>query len=220
MSEPKRKMTLPTDSQARKEYPILSGFLKYFPAAIAGAANLSKLGNDKHNPGEELHHARGKSMDHGDCIVRHLMDMQDLIAADNRAEVGALLRNSNREAILLEASSLVWRSLAYAQELHEKYGAPLAPAAREAEETKSAPPEPTYYELTTSTGVQRITAEQYKRYVQTGKIDEAPTPSEPRPYYSHTDEELLGAICKDWGCGAFGCVERKKELKRRGIKYA
>lgn len=117
-------LTLPTDSYERKNYPIMSGFLKYFPAAIAGVANLSKIGNDKHNPGQPLHHARGKSSDHGDCIIRHLMDLQDLIAAKDK---GALI---TEEQILLEASSLAWRSLAYSQELHESYGAPLAPSAK------------------------------------------------------------------------------------------
>lgn len=112
----------------------MSGFLKYFPAAIAGVSNLSKIGNDKHNPGLPLHHARGKSADHGDCIVRHLMDLQDLIAAKGRLEVGAV--NNINEAILLEASSLAWRALAYSQELHEAQGAPLAPSARESENTK------------------------------------------------------------------------------------
>jgi hypothetical protein len=119
-----RLLTLPTDSNERKDYPIMSGFLKYFPAAIAGVANLSKIGNDKHNPGQPLHHARGKSSDHGDCIIRHLMDLQDLIAAKDK---GILI---TEEQILLEASSLAWRALAYSQELHEAYGAPLAPSAK------------------------------------------------------------------------------------------
>lgn len=127
----KRKMTLPTDSAKRKEYPILSGFLKYFPAAIAGAANTSKLGNDKHNPGEALHHARGKSMDHGDCIVRHLMDTEDLISAHAKADKGA-----SAETILLEVNQMVWRALAYSQELHEQFGAPLAPSAKITEPSK------------------------------------------------------------------------------------
>lgn len=122
----KRLLTLPTYSATRKDYPLLSGFLKYFPAAIAGAANISKLGNDKHNPGEELHHARGKSMDHGDCIIRHLMDTEDLVSAYSKgvAEVTS-------DQILLEVNQMVWRALAYSQQLHEQYGAPLAPAAKE-----------------------------------------------------------------------------------------
>lgn len=112
-------LTLPTDSATRKDYPIFSGCLKYFPAAMAGVSNISKIGNDKHNPGQELHHARSKSADHGDCILRHLIDTEDLLAA-----------NADKEAILREVNQMVWRALAYSQILHEKYGAPMAPAAK------------------------------------------------------------------------------------------
>lgn len=119
-------MTLPTDSAERKNYPMLSGCLKYFPAALAGVAKTSKLGNDKHNPGQAMHHARGKSVDHGDCIIRHLTDTEDLIAAHARGN-----KDVTPDMILLEASQLAWRALSYAQELHEKFGAPLAPGAIE-----------------------------------------------------------------------------------------
>jgi len=111
-------MTLPTDSKERKDYPILNGCIRYFPAALAGVALISKKGNDKHNPGQELHHARSKSMDHGDCIMRHLIDVQDLLSSNNKTE------------ILEEVSQLAWRVLAYSQELHEYFGAPLAPGAK------------------------------------------------------------------------------------------
>lgn len=118
-------LTLPTDSEARKQIPIFSGCVKYFPAAIAGIARISKAGNDKHNPGQELHHDRNKSLDHSDCILRHLMDVADAIAALERGE------NTNPEMILAEVSSLAWRALAYSQALHEKYdGAPMAPGAK------------------------------------------------------------------------------------------
>ena len=118
-------LTLPTDSQERKNYPLFRGCLKYFPAALAGVAQISKIGNDKHNPGEELHHARGKSSDHGDCIIRHLTDVADLLAA--------LERNNSSvtpQHVLNEVNQLVWRALAFSQEVHEKFGAPLAPGAK------------------------------------------------------------------------------------------
>lgn len=126
-STPTTKMlTLPIDSEARKEVPMFSGCIKYFPAAIAGVAKISKIGNDKHNPGQELHHDRSKSLDHPDCIVRHLTDVADLIASLERGE------NPDPEKILEEVSSLAWRALAYSQTLHEKYdGAPLAPGAKD-----------------------------------------------------------------------------------------
>lgn len=120
-----RQQTLPTDSAERKEYPLMSGCLNYFPAALAGVSRISKLGNDKHNPGQPLHHARGKSSDHGDCIIRHLMDLQDLLVADKRSALTPV----GIQAALDEASSLAWRALALSQELHERFGAPLAPGA-------------------------------------------------------------------------------------------
>ena len=66
--------TLSTDRQERKDTPICTGVLDYFPDALAEVARVSKAGNDQHNPGQELHWARGKSTDHADCILRHLID--------------------------------------------------------------------------------------------------------------------------------------------------
>lgn len=120
-----RILTLPTDSAERKNFPMMSGCLKYFPAALAGVAKISKLGNDKHNPGQPLHHARGKSSDHGDCIIRHLTDTEDLLAQFARGN-----KDITPEMVLTEAHQLAWRCLAYAQELNETFGAPLAPGAK------------------------------------------------------------------------------------------
>lgn len=118
--------TLPGDSTVRKNYPVYSGAVAYFPAALAGVASHSKKGNDKHNPGEPLHHARGKSMDHEDCIVRHIIDLGDLLAAYERGESVSI------EEILEEADALSWRALALSQKLYEELGGkPLAPGAKE-----------------------------------------------------------------------------------------
>lgn len=120
-----KRLTLPTDSEERKSYPLYRGCLQYFSAALAGVAKVSKLGNDKHNPGQPLHHARGKSTDHADCIIRHLIDVSDLLAAKERGDASV-----TTEQILLEVSQMTWRALAFSQELNEKLGAPLAPAAK------------------------------------------------------------------------------------------
>lgn len=129
--------TLPTDSAERKNYPLFEGCIAYFPAALAGVARHSKMGNDKHNPGEPLHHARGKSTDHKDCIVRHLIDLADLIREHDElcqsrcVETQEYAVPAAQDAILDEANALAWRALALSQELHELYGgAPLAPGAR------------------------------------------------------------------------------------------
>lgn len=142
--------TLPQDSQLRKEYPLYRGLWRYFPAALAGVAGHSKAGNDKHNPGEEMHHARGKSNDHEDCILRHLMDLSDMLEFFERhgepielrglrdidavsfASAGSISCDELRQRILDEANALVWRACALSQILHERIGgAPRAPGAKD-----------------------------------------------------------------------------------------
>ena len=58
----------------RKARPICTGVLDYFPDALAEVAYCSKVGNDRHNPGEPLHWAKEKSTDEPDCIIRHLIE--------------------------------------------------------------------------------------------------------------------------------------------------
>jgi hypothetical protein len=65
---------LTSDPAARKLRPIARGVLDYFPLALAEVAHTSYVANEQHNPGEEMHWAKGKSRDHADCIVRHLID--------------------------------------------------------------------------------------------------------------------------------------------------
>jgi len=109
MAEP----VMPKDSAERKETPICTGVLDYFPAALAAVAKLSKLGNDKHNPGEPLHWTREKSMDHADCIARHLIDR------------GAI----DPETGLSHTVQIAWRALAMLQIEEEQRGAPKARGA-------------------------------------------------------------------------------------------
>jgi hypothetical protein len=91
------------DSVTRKATPIYSGVLRYFPDALAAVARLSKAGNDKHNPGEPLHWSRGKSNDHGDCLVRHQLEPEQM----------------DPETGELHATSVAWRALAQLQLLEE-----------------------------------------------------------------------------------------------------
>ena len=65
---------LPTEAQARKDVPIFSGVLRYFPDALAAVAELSRIGNEQHNPGKPLHWDRSKSGDELDALTRHLME--------------------------------------------------------------------------------------------------------------------------------------------------
>lgn len=65
---------LPTDPKERKEIPLFSGLLKYFPDALCAVAHLSFVGNQQHNPGQPMHWAREKSTDQEDTILRHLLE--------------------------------------------------------------------------------------------------------------------------------------------------
>lgn len=72
------KTGLQGDRQARKNAPVFRGMLAYFPDAVAGAAELSRIGNEQHNKGEPMHWAYEKSNDHGDCILRHQADYEEI----------------------------------------------------------------------------------------------------------------------------------------------
>ena len=94
----------PRNGAERKGEPIHSGVLMYFPDALAAVARVSRKGNDKHNPGEPLHWARGKSMDQMDCVVRH-----SLTPVVNDVDSGEL-----------ELAHMAWRALAQLQLMEEK----------------------------------------------------------------------------------------------------
>lgn len=68
------RRVFPDSAQGRKDHPVFTGVLMYFPDAIAAVAHVSKLGNDQHNPGQPLHWARGKSTDQTNTATRHMMD--------------------------------------------------------------------------------------------------------------------------------------------------
>jgi hypothetical protein len=72
--EVSKVMSLPTDDKARKALPIFDGCVMYFPDALLAVAEVSRIGNEQHNPGEPLHWARGKSMDQFNTGLRHQMD--------------------------------------------------------------------------------------------------------------------------------------------------
>lgn len=99
---PPDKMYLSEDPQERKDTPITSGVLDYFPLAIAAVAQCSKVGNDQHNPGQPLHWAKGKSTDHADCIARHLID-----------------RHTNDTDGVRHVTKLAWRAMALLQTVLE-----------------------------------------------------------------------------------------------------
>ena len=99
-------MPLPTDAQERKNIPVYSGFIKYFPDAIVEVAKVSKRGNDQHNPGTPLHWDRSKSSDELDALARHLLD-----GATPGLQIDELIE---------QAAARTWRSLADLQKLCEQ----------------------------------------------------------------------------------------------------
>ena len=112
---------LPDSSEERKKIPLCSGLLDYFPSALAEVARVSLVGNLKHNGNEPLHHARGKSMDHADCVMRHLMQ---------RGEFDEVTLKDGTTYRVRHTACLAWRALALLQEELEAAGAPLARGAR------------------------------------------------------------------------------------------
>ena len=93
---------LPSDAKARKDIPIFTGFVKYFPDAIAAVAQLSFIANEQHNPGEPLHWSKDKSSDHLDAQMRHIVDSTE----------------TDRDADgILHLTKNAWRALAELQTL-------------------------------------------------------------------------------------------------------
>ena len=58
----------------RKQMPVYSGVLKYFPDAIREVAKVSWAGNQQHHPDKPLHWDRAKSSDELDALARHLIE--------------------------------------------------------------------------------------------------------------------------------------------------
>lgn len=96
---------LTTDKKARKEMPIARGVVDYFPRALAAVANVSFVANEQHNPGQPMHWSKGKSDDHADCIMRHLIE-----------------RGATDDDGLLHSAKLAWRALALLETELERGG--------------------------------------------------------------------------------------------------
>lgn len=82
----------------RKQRPVYSGVLQYFPDALLEVAHCSFMGNEQHNPGQPLHWDKSKSQDEPDALVRHLL------------EAGTLDTDGARHS-----AKVAWRALANLQ---------------------------------------------------------------------------------------------------------
>lgn len=90
----------------RKQIPIATGCIDYFPDALAAVAHLSFIGNQQHNPGKPLHWDRAKSRDDADALMRHFVQ--------RGTQDGDGMRHSAKVA---------WRALAMLQRELEAEGA-------------------------------------------------------------------------------------------------
>jgi len=61
-------------AKERKQTPVFSGVLKYFPNALKEVAKCSQAGNVQHDNGDKLFWDRSKSGDELDALARHLID--------------------------------------------------------------------------------------------------------------------------------------------------
>jgi hypothetical protein len=118
-------------AEDRKQRPVYSGVLMYFPDALMEVAHCSWVGNQQHNPGQPLHWAKEKSIDEPDALVRHLL------AAGTRDTDG--IRHSAKVA---------WRSLALLQREIEAEAARPTPGVVDMSDTQfwtrgAAQPDPT-----------------------------------------------------------------------------
>jgi len=82
----------------RKETPIFTGVLNYFPDAIREVARCSYAGQQQHNPDKPLAWDRSKSGDELDALSRHLL------------EVGTIDTDGIRHS-----AKVAWRALANLQ---------------------------------------------------------------------------------------------------------
>lgn len=104
-------MAMTQNSDERKDIPIYSGFVCYFPDAMAAVAHLSQVANEKHNPGEPLHWSKDKSNDHMDCLMRHATEHQKYDGSDG----------------FLHAVKVAWRGMANLQVLLDSGTQPRLP---------------------------------------------------------------------------------------------
>ena len=93
------------EAQKRKDTPVYSGVLKYFPLALQEVARVSKAGNDQHHKGQPLHWDKSKSTDEADALVRHLL------------EAGTFDTDGQRHT-----AKVAWRALALLERELEKDG--------------------------------------------------------------------------------------------------
>lgn len=82
---------------------MYTGFVKYFPDAMAACAQLSFLANRQHNGDGEMRWAKDKSKDELDALMRHMID-----------DLGMTKRDAEG---VMHAVKIAWRGMANLQRL-------------------------------------------------------------------------------------------------------
>lgn len=90
---------------SRKDMPVYSGVIKYFPDALLAISKASALGQQQHNPDLPLFWDRSKSGDELDAMMRHLIDHAKGIELDDCGTPHIV--------------KCGWRILAYIQKMQE-----------------------------------------------------------------------------------------------------
>lgn len=97
----------PVAVNPRKEYPLYSGCLSYFPNALKYVSHVSYVANNQHHPDKPLHWDKNKSTDEPDALMRHLADH----SVDPMDDDG-----------LYHLGKVAWRSLAMLERYLEENG--------------------------------------------------------------------------------------------------
>jgi hypothetical protein len=107
----------------RKQRPLYSGVMAYFPDALLEVAHASWVGNEQHNPGKPLHWDRSKSQDEHDACARHL------------SQAGTFDSDGVRHS-----AKAAWRALALLQKEIEAERQSSPDATGDSTEERQAPP--------------------------------------------------------------------------------
>ena len=98
-------MTKTSKAQDRKNTPVFSGVISYFPNALKEVAKCSYAGQQQHNPDKPLAWDRSKSGDELDALARHLCD-HSINPIDDDG--------------IRHITKVIWRGLAYLEKELEK----------------------------------------------------------------------------------------------------
>ena len=108
----------------RKEYPVGTGFLDYFPQATAEVANVSFVGNAQHNgPNTPLKWDRTKSTDESDAMMRHFLQR------------GAIDTDGVRHS-----AKLAWRAMAFLEKELETVNESTSADSNQSENREASSP--------------------------------------------------------------------------------